>query len=429
MTAITMNGRLARSTDHMSAERSVNQFNGLDQFDRYDQFDGSETIARADGRSAGATGATRLVLASRGDALTPYLFEALAQRYPVAGRISVELSRRQRAIVAASTMRTSRTKWAEQFYKSALGYDLRSANAGRASQLVEHPWDIVLQVHALFHVRDARSVLYVDCTHRQSAAQWPAWNPLSGAALRRWYERERAEYLRAAHLFAFSVETSASLTLDYGVDPERVTVVGAGANRPLHPTVRATGRLEHDRHHVDRPPTILFIGNDFVRKGGVVLLDAFRHVRSTVPNARLQLVGTRPAIAAQDGVDVLGRIHDRSQIASLYSAADVFCLPAFFDPYPLVVLEAMSHQLPVVASTSVGIPEMVIDGETGLLVPAGSVDRLADALISLLSSPTRAAQLGRAGQRRVASSFTWDAVVDRMAPVLDRLGADVVARR
>ena len=354
---------------------------------------------------------TRLVLASRGDALTPYLFRALRERFHVAGQLDVDLTPAQRYLTAGSTFRPSRTAWVERFYKSTLAYRFRSQNAERQLQALGGNFDAVVQVHALFDVPQAPSLLYIDCTHRQSAAHWPQWNPLTGADLTRWYERERAEYHRARHLFAFCEPTRRSLIDEYGIAPDRVTTTGAGVNldrlpQPTQPTAGA-----------DRP-TILFIGNDFVRKGGLVLLEAFRAVRAAVPDVRLQLVGTDPRIRRQDGVEVLGRIRDRSAIERLYRQASVFAVPSYFDPFPLVLLEAMAFGLPTVSTRSCGIPEIVEDGRTGTLVRAGDADALAQALIATLSDPAAARRRGLAGRARVQRLYTWDAVVDRMAPAL-----------
>ncbi|GAA3597621.1 hypothetical protein GCM10022223_10980 [Kineosporia mesophila] len=357
-----------------------------------------------------------LVLAARADALVPHLFDALARRYPVRGRLDPELTPPQRLAVAAASFRPSRTRWVEQFYKSHHGYRLRTANATR--QLAELAADgrPVFQVHALFEVTGAPGVLYIDCTHAQSAAQWPAWNPLRGKSLDRWYQRETQAYRSAVHIFAFSWRTRDSLLHDYGVHPARVSVVGAGVNLRSLPPVRpllpapATGT-----------PTVLFIGNDFARKGGPTLLEAFRRVRERMPSARLQLVGTDPGIAPEPGVDILGRIHDRATIARLYRSANVFCLPSFFDPFPLVLLEAMAHSLPVVTTASCGVPDMIRDGHAGRLVPAGDPVAVADSLLGLLSNPLQARLLGATGRQHVGAHYTWDHVVDRMAPILDPL--------
>lgn len=362
------------------------------------------------------TAATRLALASRGDALTPYLFAALERRFPVIGRIDPELTPLQRYGVAALTVRPSRSAWAERFYKSGVATRLRSANATKQLLELEGRPDVVVQVHALFDQPVAPSALYIDCTHRQSAELWPAWNPLRGRALQEWYRREQGAYDAARHLFAFSESTRRSLIDDYGIAPEKVTVVGAGVNLPQLPPVRPRPS--------DGAPTILFIGNDFVRKGGEVLLEAFREVRRSVPDARLVLVGTRPLVAPHTGVEVLGRVHDRARIAELYRDAAVFCVPSFFDPFPLVVLEAMAFGVPVVTTRQAGTPEMITDGATGSLVPSGDPGALAEALLEVLRDPAGAERLAAAARLDVERRFTWDRVVGRMAPALDALSTD-----
>lgn len=363
-----------------------------------------------------------LALASRGDALTPYLFDALQRRYSLVGLIDPELSITQRYRVAALTVRPNRSQWVERFYKSAYATRLRSANATRVLRSLPQRPDLLLQVHALFEQSDAPSVLYVDCTHAQSASLWPAWNPLRGRALREWYRREQETYSAARHMFTFSKATRASLIGDYGIDPEKVTVTGAGVNFARLPDLPAIGGRRQEG-----APTILFIGNDFVRKGGMVLLDAFQQVRAVLPGARLQLIGVNAGLHRQPGVEILGRIADRDLIAAHYAAATVFVVPSFFDPYPLVALEAMAFGLPVITTNQMGTPEMLSNGRTGLLVEPGNAGALASAVLQVLLEPKLAARIGAAARRDVELKFTWDAVVDRMAPVLERLMAETAA--
>ncbi len=362
--------------------------------------------------------ATRVVLAHRGDALVPHLAAALAERYVSAGEVHTELNRAERLLVAAGTVRPVRRLWAERFFKSNLAVGLRSRRAERNVSAIDRPFDAIVQVHALFELTHPSTAIYVDCTHQQSIRHWPDWNPLRGRALRTWLQRERRQYHAASHLFAFSAEARDSLVNDYDVPPEQVSVVGAGVNFADLPTAAQLAAPGAPR---SASQTILFVGNDFERKGGPGLLEAFRLVRQRVPGARLQIVGTKHPIAPQDGVEVLGRVNGRAAMSQLYGEAAVFCVMSFFDPFPLVVLEAMAHGLPVVAAPTNGVPEMVLDGTTGLLIKHGpdEVNRLADALVELLEQPDRAARLGAAGRRRVEERFLWQHVVDRMAPALE----------
>jgi glycosyltransferase involved in cell wall biosynthesis len=109
----------------------------------------------------------------------------------------------------------------------------------------------------------------------------------------------------------------------------------------------------------------------------------------------------------------------RDDVPSVLAGCDVFCLPSFAEGLPLVVLEAMAHAKPVVATRVGGTGELVVDGETGLLVPPGDVDALAHALSELLADPLRAARMGEAGRKRVLAEFGAAAMAERVLELYD----------
>lgn len=113
----------------------------------------------------------------------------------------------------------------------------------------------------------------------------------------------------------------------------------------------------------------------------------------------------------------------RGDVPAILAALDVFVLPSWTEGLPLTVLEAMAHGRPVVATSVGGTPELVEDGETGLLVPPRDPQRLADALRELLGDPERARQMGEAGRRRVAEHFTAHGMAGRVLAVYDRITA------
>lgn len=382
-------------------------------------------------------GRPRVALASRGDPLTPYLHAALAERYAIAGEVNVELGGWRRAGVGALTFRFGYDAWAERYMKSKLGFDLRSRLAARR---LPDPrgYDAVVQTHALFSTLSPRALVYVDCTYRQAMAGWPAWTPQHGRARRRWLDVETACFAQAEHLFAFTAESRRSLIADYGIDPARVTVVGAGVNfdarqisAPLRPV------------EVGGAPTILFVGKDFTRKGGHVLLDAFGMVREQLPDVRLQIVGGSVPGPTPPGVDAVGHVTDRRRMTELYQRASVFCLPSLFDPSPLVVLEAMAHGLPCVVSRAAShhVRGSVVEFSTiagtaatglaarpsmdtaGFAVPTADPITLAGALISVLLQPGLADELGSTALRVVSERYLWRHVVARMAPQIESLAA------
>ncbi len=104
----------------------------------------------------------------------------------------------------------------------------------------------------------------------------------------------------------------------------------------------------------------------------------------------------------------------RDDVPALLAGCDVFCLPSFAEGLPLVVLEAMAQGKPVVATPVGGTPELVVDGETGILVPPGDPGSLAHALTELLADAPRAARMGEAGRARVLAEFRAAAMVERV---------------
>jgi starch synthase len=125
-------------------------------------------------------------------------------------------------------------------------------------------------------------------------------------------------------------------------------------------------------------------------------------------------------VKERDGVHWIEDSLPRAQIVQLLSHASVFVCPSVYEPFGLINLEAMACRVPVVASAVGGIPEIVEDGRTGLLVPLGTdLERfardLALAINELLANPERAKAMGAAGRQRVLDSFTWDVAAERTA--------------
>jgi glycosyltransferase involved in cell wall biosynthesis len=172
---------------------------------------------------------------------------------------------------------------------------------------------------------------------------------------------------------------------------------------------------------------ILSVGALHRRKGNVVLLDAFARVLAAVPEARLTIAGDgeerlflerrAEELGVAHAVRFLGAVeHDR--LPQLYAGADVFCLPSFAEGLPVVLMEAMSTGVPVVATSIMGVPELVRDGESGLLVPPARADALAEALIRLLRDPELRRRLAAEGRRRVAGDYDRTATSTELREVL-----------
>jgi glycosyltransferase involved in cell wall biosynthesis len=159
---------------------------------------------------------------------------------------------------------------------------------------------------------------------------------------------------------------------------------------------------------------ILTVGRLVPLKGQGVLIRAVGELHRRGVPARLTIVGDGPErdsletlsrkAGVADHVILLGAV-GQDDIRRNYAHADVFCLPSFSEGLPVVVMEAMAMELPVVATGVAGVPELVEDGHSGLLVPPARVDLLADALEELASDPERRSAMGAAGRRKILAEF------------------------
>jgi glycosyltransferase involved in cell wall biosynthesis len=367
----------------------------------------------------------RLVGLAQGDPQTPttgsgaaakFVLDALGRRYPLVARSGVELTPGQRRAIAAATFRPSRRRWKARLnWHRTLALEARSRNSARALADIADPFDFVFQVFGLFQTRGAPYVLYIDNTIELSRRHWPAWVEAGPRDLERLYAWERRLYGDALHVFAQGSPHADSVVSFYGVPRERTSVVGGGANFVPLPELS----------HREREPVVLFVGRDWQRKGGDRLIEAFRHVRERVPQARLQVVGTDDAPRGEPGVEVLGLVRGRDKMAALYESASVFCLPSRYDPYGLAIAEGMAYGLPCIVTRVGALDEVVIEDETGLVVPPEDTEALGTAMVRLLTDPELAGRLGAAARRRVETHQNWDAAVERMAPDLERVAAEL----
>ncbi|MGW5360385.1 glycogen synthase [Actinopolymorpha pittospori] len=218
------------------------------------------------------------------------------------------------------------------------------------------------------------------------------------------------------------------------VDPDRVRVIPNGIDTGQYAPDHGTDVV--DRLGIDPSrPSVVFVGRITRQKGVSHLL---RAAAGFDPKAQLVLLAgapDTPALAAEstaaverlrasrDGVVWVQEMLPRHEVIQILTHATVFCCPSIYEPQGIVNLEAMACETAVVASAVGGIPEVVRDGETGLLVPyaeddpAGFERGLAEAVNALVADPARAAALGKAGRTRAVEHYGWDAIARRTVEV------------
>ena len=247
-----------------------------------------------------------------------------------------------------------------------------------------------------------------------------------------WMERIAIEGADA--IIAVSRETRDDVLRLFGVPPERVHVIHNGIDPEEYRPVEAGGTLA--RYGIDPArPYLLSVGRITRQKGIIHLVRAIPRIDpdlqivlcagapDTPEIGREMAEGVAQVAANRPGVIWVREMVPRPDVIRLYGHAAVFCCPSVYEPFGIINLEAMACETAVVASAVGGIPEVVVPGETGLLVDPGLVPGtfdpadpaafsagLADAINTLARDPGLRERFGKAGRRRVLDHFSWDAI-------------------
>ncbi|MFI8834725.1 glycogen synthase [Streptomyces afghaniensis] len=310
--------------------------------------------------------------------------------------------------------------------------DLAMAAALEGRELVHtHTWyanlggHLAKMLYGIPHVMTAHSL--------EPLRPWKAEQLGGGYELSSWAERTAIEAADA--VIAVSGAMREDILGCYpALDPEKVHVIHNGIDTSLYRPDHGTDAL--DRIGLDRSrPYVLFVGRITRQKGVPHLL---RAVRDIDPAAQVVLCAGAPDTPeidqefrelfgelsrVRDGVFWIPRMLPRPEVIQLLTHAALFVCPSVYEPLGIVNLEAMACGTPVVASAVGGIPEVVDDGRTGLLVPAGDGFEagLAGAMDSVLGDPEAARRMGEAGRERAVGEFGWDAVARRTVRLYEEI--------
>ncbi|QEO15966.1 glycogen synthase [Agromyces intestinalis] len=327
---------------------------------------------------------------------------------------------------------------------ATLGVDLEMAQDASGADLVHsHTWyanfagATAKRLHGIPHVVTAHSL--------EPLRPWKAEQLGGGYRVSSWAERTAFE--EADAVIAVSAGMRRDILRAYpGIDPDRVEVVYNGIDlddwAPNHDpdAVRALG-VDPDR------PSIVFVGRITRQKGLPYLLRAARLLPPGIqlvlcagapdtPEIMAEVSGLVAELAAErEGVVWIDRHLPRPELTALLTAATTFVCPSIYEPLGIVNLEAMACGAPVVGTATGGIPEVVDDGVTGVLVPIEQVDDgtgtpvdpdrfiadLAETLAVVASDPERAAAMGAAGRRRAEEHFAWSSIAERTVEVYERV--------
>jgi alpha-maltose-1-phosphate synthase len=304
-----------------------------------------------------------------------------------------------------------------------------AAGVGGADLVHSHTWYANLAGHLASLLYGIPHVVTVHSL--EPLRPWKAEQLGGGYALSSWCERTAVE--AATAVIAVSDGMRDDVLAAYpALAPERVRVIRNGIDTAEYAPDPATNVLE--RYGVDPGrPSVIFIGRVTRQKGLPALL---RAAASIDPAAQLVICAGQadtpeleaevaelaaPLRASRSGVVWLAGMLAKHEVIQLLTHATVFACPSLYEPLGIVNLEAMACGTAVVGSRVGGIPEVVADGETGLLVPPGDPAALAGAINDLLGNEGRAEQMGRLGRARAVAEFGWASVAAQTAALYAEL--------
>ncbi len=231
-----------------------------------------------------------------------------------------------------------------------------------------------------------------------------------------WIERVALE--AADRVIAVSSQSKGEILTHFNIPPERVTVIHNGID--LATWKPSSARATRQAYGIEGD-YILFVGRVCRQKGMIHLLEAMKYVDPDVRLVCCAAAADTPEIEQEIAAKVnetprclwINAWLHEEQYIELYSHCAVFACPSVYEPFGIINLEAMACERPVVASAVGGIPEVVVPGETGLLVPPANSRALANALNRVLRDRAAAHAMGLAGRRRVEEHFSWTTIAAR----------------
>ncbi|MBL8695186.1 MAG: glycosyltransferase family 4 protein [Planctomycetes bacterium] len=253
----------------------------------------------------------------------------------------------------------------------------------------------------------------LDCTFAQLArsSEWH-FDDLTPLEVETCIESQRRVFERCDWLFPRTEWCAQSLEDDYGIPRRRIVVTGAGPNLDISPGLR--------RHHDGA--TLLFVGRDWARKSGPLVVDAFHLAKRSIPSLRLIVVGPPMRGSRADGVEWLGPLDgpEQSKLAELFSTASLLVAPSRFEPFGIALLEAMQAGCPVISLDRGAAREIFVSGEHGERIAEPEPRILAKAIVDWLSDRDRLDRAGLAAQRWVLQHFGWHRAAERIAQAFGR---------
>jgi glycosyltransferase involved in cell wall biosynthesis len=230
---------------------------------------------------------------------------------------------------------------------------------------------------------------------------------LSEALVRRYDAFERAALTAADHIFTISECARADVIEHYAISADRVTAVGTGMGN-----IRAAeGRKDYSGR------TTLFVAKQrFEEKGGLLILEGFRLAQKADSRLKLVVVATEPFRHMTEQVPnaVFRSAVPWEELEAYFNQAALFAMPALYEPWGLVYIEALACRTPVLGLNRNALPELTQNGKYGFLLNDTNPSSVATALLDAFSDIGRLAEMGNGGQKYVGERYSWDIVASKI---------------
>lgn len=301
---------------------------------------------------------------------------------------------------------------ADRLWKNERAFITRSKITEQQIRQLAYVPDLVFQVFSMsnpfWDKFDIPYVTYLDYTMALAKSNWSLWAPFNNAQeFAAWVNCERIAYAQAHHLFTMSELVKSSLVKDYNISPDKITVVGSSGNfQAPYKGEKTFGSKQ-----------ILFNGSEFERKGGDLVLAAFKQIKKAISEAKLVIIGKNLAIH-EDGVITPGYISSFSEMQNLFLETDLVVAPGRCDPFPTFIMEAMSYGIPCMVSARDGMTEIVDNKVNGIVIEQPTPEIMAAQIIKLLGDISGLESMSLMARHKIKSKLNWNEIANKITQVL-----------
>jgi glycosyltransferase involved in cell wall biosynthesis len=354
------------------------------------------------------------------------LFTNLKKNELLDKAIGVEVPFYRRAPVMAKNFSPVRRRWRQKFNLDPIYYRMLTDEIASASKI--HSFDrsnAVLQIGG--HYNSAEATGIESCSYHDGNVAGLMQSPYFPKDLlkyaKRAFEYEKRTYQSMKKILVMSEYWRKSFIENFDVSSDKVINVGFGVNIDTPKPLKKDSATKN----------IVFVGIDFLRKGGDSLVKAFSQViaHPLHGDAQLHIVGPKTIPEILNLSEYSKNIHfhgylsrenanDKSKLEAVLSLGNLFVLPSLYEPFGNAGLEAMLYGMPVIAPNNWSFPDFVIPGKTGtLLDDSGNSEEIANAILAYLESPERLIQQGSYGYQLVVEKYSWQNTIQNIAKAMD----------